>query len=44
MKFYDINDGDILIDGTSIKELKRDNIHSLFTMVLQDTWLFNGTV
>lgn len=44
MKFYDINDGDILIDGISIKELKRDNIHSLFTMVLQDTWLFNGTV
>lgn len=44
MKFYDINDGDILIDGTSIKELKRDNIHSLFTMVIQDTWLFNGTV
>lgn len=44
MKFYDINDGDILIDGTSIKELKRDNIHSLFTMVLQDTWLFNGTI
>ena len=44
MKFYDINDGDILIDGTSIKELKRDNIHSLFTMVLQNTWLFNGTV
>ncbi|MEE0634234.1 MAG: ABC transporter ATP-binding protein [Bacilli bacterium] len=44
MKFYDINDGDILIDGTSIRELKRDNIHSLFTMVLQDTWLFNGTV
>ena len=44
MKFYDIIDGDILIDCTSIKELKRDNIHSLFTMVLQDTWLFNGTV
>ncbi len=44
MKFYDITDGDILIDGISIKELKRSNIHSLFTMVLQDTWLFNGTV
>ena len=44
MKFYDINDGDILIDGTSIRELKRDNIHSLFTMVLQDTWLFNGSI
>ena len=44
MKFYDINDGDITIDGTSIKELSRDNIHDLFTMVLQDTWLFNGTI
>ncbi len=44
MKFYDITDGDILIDGVSIKELTRENVHSLFTMVLQDTWLFNGTV
>lgn len=44
MKFYDINDGDILIDGTSIKDIKRSNVHSLFTMVLQDTWLFNGTI
>lgn len=44
MKFYEINDGDILIDGTSIHDLTRDNIHSLFTMVLQDTWLFEGTV
>ena len=44
MKFYDITSGDITIDGISIKELNRDNIHNLFTMVLQDTWLFNGTV
>ena len=44
MKFYDINGGDIKIDGISIKELTRDNIHLLFTMVLQDTWLFNGTI
>ena len=44
MKFYNIDDGDILIDGKSIHELSRENIHSLFTMVLQDTWLFNGTV
>ena len=44
MKFYDINSGDIKIDGVSIKELTRENIHDLFTMVLQDTWLFNGTV
>ncbi len=44
MKFYDINSGDIKIDGISTKELSRSNIHELFTMVLQDTWLFNGTV
>lgn len=44
MKFYEINDGDILIDGISTKELSRENIHKLFTMVLQDTWLFEGTV
>ncbi len=44
MKFYDIKDGDILIDGVSIKELSRENIHDLFVMVLQDTWLFDGTV
>ena len=44
MKFYEINSGDILIDGVSTKELSRENIHSLFTMVLQDTWLFGGTV
>ena len=44
MKFYDIHSGDIKIDGISINELSRENVHSLFTMVLQDTWLFNGTV
>ncbi len=44
MKFYEINSGDILIDGISIKELSRENIHDLFTMVLQDTWLFNGSI
>ena len=44
MKFYEINSGDIKIDGVSIKDLTRENIHDLFTMVLQDTWLFNGTV
>ena len=44
MKFYDINSGDIKIDGISTKELTRENIHELFTMVLQDTWLFEGTV
>ena len=44
MKFYDIKSGDIKIDGVSIKDLSRENIHSLFTMVLQDTWLFSGTI
>ncbi len=44
MKFYEINDGDILIDGVSTKELSRENIHELFCMVLQDTWLFEGTI
>jgi len=44
MKFYDIDSGDIKIDGVSTKDLTRENIHELFTMVLQDTWLFNGTI
>ena len=44
MKFYEINSGDIKIDGVSIKELTRENIHDLFVMVLQDTWLFEGTI
>ena len=44
MKFYNISDGDITIDETSIKELSRENIHDMFIMVLQDTWLFNGTI
>lgn len=44
MKFYEINDGDILIDGVSIHDLSRENVHELFCMVLQDTWLFEGTV
>ena len=44
MKFYEINDGDILIDGVSTKELTRENIHDLFIMVLQDTWLFDGSI
>lgn len=44
MKFYEINKGDIKIDGVSTKDLTRKNIHELFTMVLQDTWLFDGTI
>ena len=44
MKFYEINDGDILIDGISIKNIKREDLHNLFVMVLQDTWLFEGSI
>ena len=44
MKFYEITDGDIKIDDVSTKKLKRENIHDLFTMVLQDTWVFDGTI
>lgn len=44
MKFYDLNSGNIKIDGIPISELTRENIHELFTMVLQDTWLFEGTI
>lgn len=44
MKFYEIKSGDILIDDVSIHNLTRKNIHDLFIMVLQDTWLFNGTI
>ena len=44
MRFYDLWDGDILIDGVSIKDLSRNDLRSLFCMVLQDTWLFEGTI
>lgn len=44
MKFYEITDGKITIDGVNINDLKRENIHDLFIMILQDTWLFNGTI
>ena len=44
MKFYEINSGDIIIDGVSIKNLTRENLHELFCMVLQNTWLFDGTI
>ena len=44
MRFYETDSGDILIDGVSIKDLKRENVHDLFDMILQDTWLFAGTV
>lgn len=44
MRFFEINSGSILIDGVPISDLKRENLHELFGMVLQDTWLFEGTV
>ena len=44
MKFYDINSGSISIDDVPIEKLTRENVHELFTMVLQDTWLFSGTI
>lgn len=44
MKFYDVNSGDILIDGVSIHDLSRENVHEMFTMVLQDTWLFSDSL
>lgn len=44
MGFYDINDGDILIDGCSLSDMSRDEARELFGMVLQETWLFRGTV
>jgi ATP-binding cassette subfamily B protein len=44
MRFYDVDGGQILIDGVDVRDRKRDTLRSAFTMVLQDTWLFNGTV
>ena len=44
MRFYDVTEGRILLDGTDIRKLKRDELRRQFTMVLQDTWLFDGTV
>ena len=44
MRFYDVNSGEILIDGHNIKEFNRGELRKMFGMVLQDTWLFGGTV
>ena len=44
MRFYDIDSGEICIDGTPINEVTRENVHDQFCMVLQDTWLFEGTI
>ena len=44
MRFYEINDGDILIDGVSIKDMSKAELRSIFGMVLQDSWIFDGTI
>lgn len=44
MRFYEVNEGSISIDGVPIQDLTRENVHDLFGMVLQDTWLFEGSV
>ena len=44
MRFYDVNSGEILVDGHNIKDFERGDLRKLFGMVLQDTWLFGGTV
>ena len=44
MRFYELNSGKILVDDIDITKLKREDLHELFGMVLQDTWLFNGTI
>lgn len=44
MRFYELDDGDILIDGISTKTLKREQVHDMFDMILQETWLFDGTI
>jgi ATP-binding cassette subfamily B protein len=44
MRFYDINSGSIEIDGVDIRKFKREDLRGMFGMVLQDTWLFNGTI
>ncbi len=44
MKFYEVDQGEIVIDGIPISEITRENVHDLFCMVLQDTWIFEGTV
>ena len=44
MRFYDVNSGAILVDGHNIKDFKRDDLRCMFGMVLQETWLYNGTI
>ena len=44
MRFYDVDSGDILVDGISTRKMSREQVHDMFSMVLQDSWLFRGTV
>ncbi|MBE3089656.1 MAG: ATP-binding cassette domain-containing protein, partial [Actinobacteria bacterium] len=44
MRFYDVNSGAILVDGNNIKDFTRQDLRAIFGMVLQDTWLYNGTI
>ena len=44
MRFYDVNSGNIYVDGNEVRQIKRDSLRHAYTMVLQDTWLFNGTI
>jgi len=44
MRFYEVDSGDILIDGVNIKDITRENVHEIFSMVLQDSWIFNNTI
>lgn len=44
MRFYELSGGDIIIDGVSIKDMPREEIHDIFGMVLQDTWIFEGSI
>lgn len=44
MRFYEVNSGDIRVDGVNTKDMKREDLRNVFGMVLQDTWLFNGTI
>ena len=44
MRFYEVNGGDITIDGVSVKDMSREEVHDIFGMVLQDTWMFEGTL
>lgn len=44
MRFYELDEGEIRVDGVPLTELRRENVHQLFGMVLQDTWLFEGTI